>query len=602
MKRSELARLLLVTAGLAGLLHVLVLPGVFTIDENNYLASLLALRQGSFSLQETAGLPPSRELIFFDPWLAQKPVSATPVTPVVPPLYAFLAYPFAWLGWSGLFTLNILAYLAAGGLVFLFVRRLRPEPLAAWLGLCAFWFAGLLIEYALGVWPHALSVCLCFAAVYLAMRVRENGRAATALAAGLLAGLATGVRYQNIVFAGAVGLGLLLWSNRRWRSTLAYAAGLLLPLVASASINRVRLGVSNPVSKGATYLATPLLTAASKTEASSPWVDGWLALVTRVVDFSWLPFSQTWASMGFSYDARTGAFLGITAVRKALLQSAPWVALSLAGLLLAWRRRLPDEDARLRTELRALSLPVLAMFGVFFAAGTRRLEGATANSRYLLELVPLAAAALPLVLPGTIRLRGLVAGAVAAGGLALATLQGDPLNWPRQIVLLKAPLLLAAACLALYVVVHRTRRGATAFALLLGASLAWAFAVHVGDDLVATRRVRAGNHSQAQYADLVLPTEPSALLAAHPAAFAPLKLERDLVLVSLAADQGADSLRLVDALLAKGRRVFFFYPMTPDDHRRRLLAGRNVRFAGPPGSPFLEIVAGEARPEPLVAP
>ncbi len=595
-KRAELAALLLAVSALAGLLHLLVVPGVFTIDENNYLASLLAVRQGSFSLPETAGLPPSRELVFFDPAMAQRPVTATPVTPAPPPMYAFLAYPFAWLGWSGLFTLNILAFLAAGVLVFLFVRRLRSEPWAAWLGLAAFWLGGLMIDYALGAWPHALSVALCFAAVYLAMLARERGGVAVPALSGLLAGLAAGVRYQDVVFGGAVGLGLLLWSKRRWRTSLAYAAGFALPLVISAGINKVRLGIPNPITKGARYLSAPLLSDQAA-QGPSPWTDGFWALATRVVDFSWLPFSEIWASMGFQHDARTGAFIGITAVRKALLQSAPWIALSLVGLLLAWRRRRPDTEARVTVELRALSLPVLAMLVVFFVGGTRRIEGAVANSRYLLELVPVAAAALPLVFPGTLHLRGLLVGAGVGGLLAAMTLLGDPLDWPRQLALLKLPLLLAVVLLALLFVARQYQRAGVALAAALGACIAWGFAVHVGDDWVATRRVREGNLSQAAYADLVLPTTPSALLAAHPSSFGPLKLERDVVLVSLAADHGADSLHLVDALLAKGRRVFFFMPLTPDAHRQKLLAGRTVRVAGPPGSPFVELV-GQAGASP----
>jgi len=588
VRRSELAALLLVIAGLAGLLQLLVLPGVFTIDEDNYLSSILALRDGSFSLKDTAGLPPSRELIFFDPAMAQRPVHATPVTPAPPPMYSFLAYPFAMLGFAGLFTLNILSFLAGGVLVFFFVRRLRPAPLDAWLAFSAYLLSGILIDYALGAWPHALSVSLSFAAVYLAMRARESGGTVSALAAGVLVGLAAGVRYQNVVYGAAVGLGLVLWSRRRWRVSSAYALGLAIPLLTSAWINRIRLGTLNPVTKGARYLSTPLLSA--KAQEVSQWTDGLLALGTRVVDFSWLPFSQLWAGMGFQYDARTGAFLGVTAVRKALLQSAPWIVLAFAGLIAAWRRRPPVERARTCSELRALSLIVLAMFAVFFAAGTKRHEGVTANSRYLLELVPILAAVLPLVLPSTPGLRSILLGAGLGAGLALATLQLDPSNWVRHLVLLKVPLLLATALLALWLAVRRYPRSTPAFGAVLGSCLAWAFVVHVGDDLVATRQVRRSNLMQATIAGLVLPSTPSALLAAHPAAFGPLKLDRDVVLLSLAADKGADSFRMVDALLAKGRRVFFFYPLSPVEYQRRLLAGRPSRIAGPPGSPFVEIL------------
>ncbi len=587
MKRAELAALLLVLAVIAVALRLAVVPGVFTIDEDNYLASILALRQGSFSLLDTAGLPPSRELIFFDPAMAQAVVAATPVTPAVPPLYAFLAFPFSLMGWSGLFSLSILSFLAGGALVFFYVRHLDADVMAPWLALAAYMLCGYLVEYSLGVWPHTLAASLCFGAVYLAMRVRTGGSSWLALFAGLLVGLATGVRYQNLVFGAAVGLGLLLWGDRRWRSSLFYAAGFSLPLLASAWINFVRLGVFNPVTKGHGYLALPLVSGHSR--AAGPWLDGFLSLGTRVVDFSWLPFTEMWAHMGFQHDARTGAFIGVTAVRKALLQSAPWVALSLAGLAGAWWRGQPASDSRVRVELRALSLPVVAVFALFFAGGTGRHSGAVSNSRYLIELLPVAAATLPLVLPEALALKQLALGAGLGAGLAGLALTGDPMGWPRHLALLKAPLLLAAGIVALLLVARRTGKARWAFSAVLGACLAWAAVVHLGDDLPASRRVREGNLSQARFADWILPATPAALLAAHPAAFGPLKMRRDVVLLSLGADHGADALRMVNALLAQGRRVFFFLPFTPNETRRRILASHGAKTAGPPGSPFLEI-------------
>jgi hypothetical protein len=165
------------------------------------------------------------------------------------------------------------------------------------------------------------------------------------------------------------------------------------------------------------------------------------------------------------------------------------------------------------------------------------------------------------------------------------------MNWPRQIVLLKAPLLLAAGLVVLLMVARRAGRARWAFSAVLGACLAWALVVHLGDDLPASRRVREGNLSMAAYADLILPATPTALIAAHPSAFGPLKLGRDVVLLSLAADRGEDAVRMADALLAKGRRVFFFRPFTPVDTQRRLFADHGVRVAGPPESPFVEIVS-----------
>ena len=54
----------------------------------------------------TGGLPPSRELLYFDPAATGREVTTTPVASTAPPLYAPLALPFLLLGWRGLVLLN----------------------------------------------------------------------------------------------------------------------------------------------------------------------------------------------------------------------------------------------------------------------------------------------------------------------------------------------------------------------------------------------------------------------------------------------------------------------------------------------------------------
>ncbi len=68
-------------------LFVTVVPGVFIIDENNYLVNVIAVRQGHVTVANTAGLSPSRELAFFDPAPRSRAVNSTPVASTAPPLY-----------------------------------------------------------------------------------------------------------------------------------------------------------------------------------------------------------------------------------------------------------------------------------------------------------------------------------------------------------------------------------------------------------------------------------------------------------------------------------------------------------------------------------
>ena len=207
--------LLLGLAGLGLVLTATVVPAVFTVDEDYYLATLVALRHGRLTVPGTEGLTPSSELLYFDPQGHSREVTSTPVASTAPPLYAPLALPFSWLGWRGLVGLNTLAFLAAAVVVFAFTRRHASAPATPWLAVAAFALGGYSLEYAQGVWPHMLAALLCLGAFVLAARVRDGAPLAVAFAAGLCAGLAAGVRYQNVALAGCVGLGVAIWAPRR---------------------------------------------------------------------------------------------------------------------------------------------------------------------------------------------------------------------------------------------------------------------------------------------------------------------------------------------------------------------------------------------------
>ena len=74
--------------GLGIVVTAKAVPGVFIVDEINYLVNALALRDGRVTIANTEGLSPSRELVFFDPFPPTRIVDATPVSSTAPPLYA----------------------------------------------------------------------------------------------------------------------------------------------------------------------------------------------------------------------------------------------------------------------------------------------------------------------------------------------------------------------------------------------------------------------------------------------------------------------------------------------------------------------------------
>jgi hypothetical protein len=540
------------------LLSALVVPGVFTIDEPHYLVTVLGLRQGRLTVPGTEGLPPSRSLAYFDPQGQRRVVTQTPIAATVPPLYAPLALPFSFLGWRGLVLLNTLGFLAVTALVFFATSRHAADPRTAWLAAGTFALGGYALEYAIGLWPHMVSAALTTAAVVLAGRVRDGAGLGWAAVAGGLAGLAAGVRYQNVLVVGLVGLGLLLLGSRRIAATACYGLGAAAPLAAAAWMNHHRLDTWNPISKGAGYL--PDVSLGTLLSAQHGVVR---QLWGRVVDHSAAYIGANWGFI--RVDPATGAPLIGDVLKKAWLQSAPWLLVALAFLALAWvtTGRLRPECRR---ESRALGLVVFGVLGGFSLAGNRS-DGLNFNQRYLIELVPLCAIAFAWALDG-IRLRtDRTLLGFGLGGLAAWT----ALRWlpqtPALVLQLYLPVGLAAALAGAWLLaIQRAPRPwiPGALAALAGASLGWALVVHVGADLRESLTFRQRKLNIVNALSPVVPSRSAIVIFGNPKdALAPLQLDRDVVIVDAGLDRGATAPEMVQALLAQGRRVFLFATGVP---------------------------------------
>jgi len=529
-----------------------IVPGLFTVDETAYVASVASLRAGRLTPPGYEGLRPSVEHYFFDP----DPGPAHPVVPPpirFPPLYAFLAWPWSWLGVRGLFALNVAATLWTAALVFLRLERVGTRSATPWLGALAFLFGGHVLEYALGLWPHMLSTALCTSAFVLAALARERGDARAAAASGLVVGLAIGVRYPNVVIAVGLGAGLLLLAVRRGRVLTGYFAGLALPLFASALCNFARLGSWNPISKGGGYL-TPDATNAG---VSGFLADLWPSFASRVIDYR-LRSAVTYGFFAEHPDP-SGAYVWTDVAKKAWLQSSPWVVVSLLVLVAVWRRRAQsagDAASRARNELRALSLVVFAVFGALTLAGSARTDGFCFNQRYLIDLVPFAAMALALGLdPLELPIHGLVVGAAVGLCTGFATFRLVYAT-EHHAAVMSAPLWIAAVA-AVGWVVSALRRGQWLLCAGVAAGLAYAPVVHVFDDVRASR---ARRKEVAQVGDSVRGRLPDgvAVLAWHGYrdAVAPLLLTQRLTIIEPSRDAGMDAMRVARDLLAHERRVF----------------------------------------------
>ena len=558
---------------LAALVTLAGVPGVFTVDEDNYLVNVFALRRGHVTLPNTTQLSPSRELLFFDPGPESRAVVSTPVASTAPPLYAPLALPFSWLGWRGLVALNTLSYLLTIVVIFSYTRRYAYDASAPWMAATAFALGGFAVEYAQGVWPHALSIALCTGGIVAAGRAIENGRPVPAAIAGFLVALGTGVRYQNAVVLAALGGAIALWSARRWRALFAFGAAAALPLLASATINHFRLGSWNPISKGRGYLSVPALQ-----DGASSMFDPLLMFWARLVDFSARPPLVGPLFTWVNYDPLTGAHLMMgETLQKAFLQSAPWAILAFMLFALAWFPRFSMPDAR-RRQIRLLGLVGMALIATFVFSSVRRHEGVSYNQRYFLELLPLAAVAFAWMLDGfATRFELSCAGALGGVLAAILFLFVLPLGPIRLFALLKFPLLAAAALAVVWSFARTREKARPLVAALVGVCLGWGMALHLGDDVAASRRVRARNLEVTDTLRTTLPDH-SALVAywGYKDAAGPLLLDRDVVILDAHADDGDDAPLLIRELLARGRRVFLLRTGFPDEVLARVCVGLDV--------------------------
>ena len=295
-------------------------PGIFTIDDGNYLVNALALQKGAVTIANTADLPASSELLFFDPVPWTRVVTTTPVGSSAPPLYGPLALPFSFGGWRGLVALNTMAFVATAILVFAFATRYSTQPTTGWIAAATCALGGFLIQYAQGVWPHALGVAIAFAGIFAISRLIDG----ESLAFGALGGSFGDRGRDSISKRTATGgrrAGALIWRRNRFTAAAAVGAGALGPLLVSAAINHARLGSWIPVSKGPGYFNVPALQSARASSWFDPAVMFWLASsIFRRGRKSWRIVGRLRSSHGAHY-------IGL-ALQKALLnrRHGRWLA------------------------------------------------------------------------------------------------------------------------------------------------------------------------------------------------------------------------------------------------------------------------------------
>lgn len=401
---------------MAGLFHVS--RGLYNIDEFIYLMSVEAMSdRHAFTIlngYETFGSD-SLKLWF----LVDGPRGLVPQYPAGLALAGAPLYALA--GVKGVMLLNTLAAAATLWLT----RRLacllcESEGVAT---LAALLFAGgtFWLDYAYGVWPHALSsffVLTSLVCVGEALR-HERDASAWMMRAGLAAGVGLLFRVDGVLLLPALGMWLLVRARHPWRSSGALALGLLPGAGLASLINQVKFGVPNPLFYGrydkggidpSSYLGMLVLVGAAvallvmgRLSGWRPWrnrgvlaLGGALLLITCAVT----PLGAVaWRCLAGAYallvDVRALETLGPAGTRSsqgvvsffgvpkaALAQGMPWLGV-VPALLVGLRH----------ASVRPAVMFIVLVCGVWvlpFAARAWH-GGLGSNMRYLLPLLPLLA-------------------------------------------------------------------------------------------------------------------------------------------------------------------------------------------------------------------
>jgi len=605
---------------------LLVVPGHLSIDEGTYHLMVAALARGD-GLGAGNAYPElrSEELRF---------ASLVPhdgrLVPLPPPFFTVLALPwYAAGGYRGLFWLESAAFVAVVALVAWLAGQLFPGRRLAVPAVAVFALAGFAWPYSIAAWPHVLATLAVTAAFALAVAGAEPGRRGTVLSllAGTVLGVGTGIRLDAAFAFPVLAVPSLMRRAPSIGRAVAVAAGALPPLAVLAAINRLKFGRFTPFSYGGVGEASTRGTA-----AYLPLAAAVAALALAAVALAWLrhrrgggrgaggrvPVVLAAAVVGIVVlavpafrdavlrlaagaaqlvvDLRlrppdlpepalersaSGALLYGGALKKALLQSCPWLG---AALLPFAAGRAAGGERRAVVLLALVPLLFLGVYSWFAWHG-----GLALNLRYLLPALPflavLAAAAWDRLTAGLSRAVRFAAGA-AAGATALAyaaLLRGAESPSEVEFALLTAPLYLAALVLLLTAAAAIVLRGGEgrlirgAAACALAAGWAWSALVAFGYDLPWERSVRAANLRVAGEVEPLVP--PGALLhVTYPDPFFSLIERPDVVLAVPGRDDFADFRRLTGRFLDQGRPVLAaFRPRQWDLLREhRLLEGLRV--------------------------
>ncbi|MBE9557869.1 MAG: hypothetical protein IMF08_13505 [Proteobacteria bacterium] len=581
-----------------------VAPGHFVSDEGKYhqMAKAFAEDQSLTLWREYRDFP-SPELRTWN-HLPGKDGSLQSQYPYLHPVLAWPFYKMA--GFRGLFAMSAIAYVALAGICFLLCKRLWRDPRIAADSVILLTLGSYAWQYSQAAWSQTLASTFLLAGVWFGVcAVQAVDRRAALLygwAAGMVVGLGAGIRLDVFFMAPALFIPLLYDRAPRWRVAGAALVGLLPGLLLLSLTNYAKFGTLNPLSYGRSAGSLSIsgyipLLSMGLVVLSAAWIGSrdavWAILVRHrlalsaagVVLASGLVFLvPTFSGMllrltrgawilvaDLSLLAPSVGGLGVTrgplgsimyadTVKKALLQSLPWLPVALLAVI---------GVPRLRASVLAHSIPLLAVMAFLTVYGWQAWHGGYAfNLRYFVPLLPIFAVYGAMGIHMLLReddspkLRFAAAlTAVTAGVAWLFMLFRDTEIESIEAVTLKLPLFLAAV-LSVLLVLFVARRGLTTvrrLAFLASfACLAWAFVMALLMDFPRTWFLRQHRYETGVFLATHVPRDSMLFANYDPASFA-LTDVPGARNAWVSMDEYRDSRKILDMSLAAGRPILAFF-------------------------------------------
>jgi len=578
----------------AALAFALSQPVLLVNDGHMYFEMARSMSRGTLEFDNGLDVVDSPEL-----WVQNAVKIGRHLYSKYPPLYALIAAgPYALFGIRGLYLVNAIGFVVALPGLFELARRVLRPPRAIVATLLAP-FALPLAPYMLMELPHLVALAPIIWAVVFWDDARrsssDRGAFGWGLAAGLLSGLAVGVRVQDLVFALPLfGVGFL-HSRDKWRTVGGLASGLGIGIAVIAVFNFERFGSLNPFSYGpadasvgaphpeeglAFFLRPPVaivfsivigvvLAARLARHARTGWAAaaggaGLIAMVPCLRTNSERMVASTGAFVVNASIAGAGWSTPDTThgwVNKALLSSTPFLVLGLVGALACAGRRAPP----LQTLLAWMVIILILFLSV--REPDPRTERAvigflSLSPRYLLEIMP------ALYLLAWDRLRNVRVGAAylilgfAVGAVLFVFMSstGQDDLVPAKLPLLITDSIVAACLLVLAYACRRLRVGAIGLGVFVAITNGYAAACAYGEDALCLLTMAAVHERWGKRVLAAMPEPRVALVGWHYAkdALFHIRANKSVIVVDPSVDDVATLRETLDALVASGRKPYYF--------------------------------------------